>query len=422
MKEIIKWSAILAIAATAVFACTKPEPDPTPGPEPGPEVKAPVADFTYVVDGLKVTFTNKSTDAASYKWEFGDGETSKEASPVYEYAAAGEYKVTLTAANSKGETNKKEATVSVKGKVQAYFSATEIEGRAGAFGKGIKFDATSSANASSIVWDFGDGTSATEFVVDHIFPDYSTYTVKATVADADGATDVYTQDVTLVAKNELLKGGNFEEDDAAFWTWKSAVNPDWFGEDQFPGHDSWVPTFGYTADKPAAGQGGCFRADGSFQLTQASFNFTLYQAVELEAGDVVRFGLDMKWAAESCNDGLFWIGICNNEEAVATEAQDQNPNNEFYNVEMFNYWGAAATADWGDGGASVPAYDGNLEGTDAWVAANAELGMGYSGAESVEYTVVNGGTYYFYINYRNVWGNYWGKDVLLDNASLKIIL
>ena len=89
---------------------------------------------------------------------------------------------------------------------------------------------------------------------------------------------------------------------------------------------------------------------------------------------------------------------------------------------MFNYWAAAGTADWGDGGASVPAYDGNLEGTEAWNAANAELGMGYSGAESVEYTVQNSGTFYFYINYRNVWGNYWGKDVLLDNASLKIIL
>lgn len=421
MKKMLKWSAIFAIAAATIFACTKPEPDPTPDPTPGPEVKAPVADFDYVADGLTVTFTNKSTDATSYKWEFGDSETSKDASPVHEYAAAGEYTVTLTAANSKGETNKKEVKIAVKGKVQAYFSATEIEGRAGAFGKGVKFDATSSANATSIVWDFGDGTSATEFVVDHIFPDYSTYTVKATVSDADGATDTFTQDVTLVAKNELLKGGNFEEDDAAFWTFKTAVNPDWFGEDQFPGHDSWVPVFGYTADKPSAGQGGCFRANGEFQLTQAAFNFTLYQAVELEAGDVVRFGLDMKWAEESCNDGLFWIGICNSQEAVEAEGQD-GAGVESYMVEMFNYWAAAGTADWADGGPSVPAYDGNLEGTEAWNAANVELEMGYSGAESVEVTVENGGTYYFFINYRNVWGNYWGKDVLIDNASLKIIL
>lgn len=419
MKKTFKWSAILAIAAVAVFACTKPGTEDPVGPTPSGN--APKADFEYVVDGLTVTFTNKSTDATAYRWAFGDEETSKEASPVHEYAAAGEYTVSLTAANAQGETNKKEAKITVTGKVQAYFDCTDIEGRAGAFGKGIKFDASSSANASSIVWDFGDGTSATEFVVEHIFPEYTTYTVKATVSDAAGATDTYTQDVTLTAKNELLKGCGFEEDDASAWTFISSKNPDWFPEDQFQLADSWLPTFGYTVDKPTAGQGGCFRASAEQQPMQAAFNFTLYQAVELEAGDVVRFGLDMKWAAESCNDGLFWVGLCNSKDAVETEGQDAE-GVESYIVEMFNYWAAAGTADWGDGGASVPAYDGNLEGTDAWVAANTELEMGYSGAESVEVTIENGGTYYFFINYRNVWGNYWGKDVLLDNASLKIIL
>lgn len=419
MKNLFKWAAVIVIAATAFSACKGTDPEPQPQPEP--EVKAPVADFDYAADALKVTFTNKSTDATSYKWDFGDSETSKEASPVHEYAAAGDYTVTLTAANAKGVTNKKEVKISVKGKVQAYFAVSEIEGRAGAFGKALKFDATSSANAASIVWDFGDGTSSTEFVVEHKFPEYSTYTVTATVSDADGDSDVFSQEVTLVAKNELLKGGGMEEDDAQYWNFKSAVNPEWFGPDQFPSHDSWVPAFGYADDKPASGQGGCFRANGEFQLTQAAFNFTLYQAVELEAGDVVKLGLDMKWGENSCNNGLFWIGVCNNEEAVLTETQDA-AGNETHIVEMFNYWGAAATADWGVGGVSVPAYDGNLEGTEEWVAANEELAMGYSGVESTEFTIETGGTYYFFINYRNVWGNYWGVDVLLDNASLKVIL
>lgn len=421
MKSFIKVSAILGVAAMLVLACTKPAPAPTPDPEPTPAEK-PVADFTSAVDGLTVTFTNASKNATSYKWDFGDGETSKEASPKHEYASAGEYTVSLTAANADGATAKKEAKVTVAGKPQAYFTYTALEGRDGKYGKVIEFDATGSQNAESITWDFGDGTTATEFTVKHEFPEFGKYTVKATVKGLLGDTSEYSEEVEAVAKNELLKGCGFEEDDAQYWTFQTSVNPDWFGADQFPGLDSWIPEFGYSKDKPAAGEGACFRANGERQLTQAAFNFTVYQAVELSAGDVVKLGLDLKWGENSCNDGLFWIGICNNLDAVKGETQDTAADTETHIVEMFNYWAAAATADWGDGGPSVPAYDGNLEGTEDWIKANEELALGYSGAESTEFTVETGGTYYFFVNYRNVWGNYWGVDVLLDNASLKIIL
>lgn len=421
MKTIIKLSAIFGIAAMMVLSCKKETPTPTPDPKPTP-AEAPAADFTFVTDGLKVTFTNASKNATAYKWEFGDEETSKEASPVHEYASAGEYTVTLTAANAEGATAKKEAKVTVAGKAKAYFTATPLEGRDGKYGKILHFDATGSQNAVSIAWDFGDGTTGTEFTVDHEFPDFGKYTVKATVTGAGGDTDEYSAEVEAIAKNELLKGCGFEEDDAQHWTFKSSVNPSWFGPEQFPDVDSWLPTFGYAADKPAAGVNGCFRASAEHQVTQAAFNFTLYQAVELAPGDSVKIALDMKWLENSCNDGLYWIGLCSNKEAVETETQDTAAETETHMVEMFNYWAAAATADYGDGGASVPAYDGGLEGTEAWIQANTELGMGYSGPESASFKVEKGGTYYFFINYRNVWGNYWGVDVLLDNASCKVIL
>jgi subtilisin-like proprotein convertase family protein len=61
---------------------------------------APVAGFEASVDDLTVTFTNISSDSdgdiASYFWEFGDGNTSTEANPVYAYSEAGIYDVTLT--------------------------------------------------------------------------------------------------------------------------------------------------------------------------------------------------------------------------------------------------------------------------------------------------------------------------------------
>lgn len=57
--------------------------------------------FSYVADGFVVNFTNFSTGATEYLWEFGDGttETSTRRSPQYVYRAKGDYLVSLTAKN-----------------------------------------------------------------------------------------------------------------------------------------------------------------------------------------------------------------------------------------------------------------------------------------------------------------------------------
>ncbi|MBT8270640.1 MAG: carboxypeptidase regulatory-like domain-containing protein [Bacteroidia bacterium] len=60
----------------------------------------PVANFSHVVNPTnngEVTFTNTSTDADTYSWDFGDGVGSSTAvNPVYTYAATGLYDVVLT--------------------------------------------------------------------------------------------------------------------------------------------------------------------------------------------------------------------------------------------------------------------------------------------------------------------------------------
>ena len=77
----------------------------------------PVANFSDMVNGLAVSFTNSSTDTggtiSSYAWNFGDNSTSTAASPSHTYAAAGTYTVTLTVTDSTGATNTKSASVTV---------------------------------------------------------------------------------------------------------------------------------------------------------------------------------------------------------------------------------------------------------------------------------------------------------------------
>ena len=65
------------------------------------ETTCPSASFTVANDGCvapcEMVFTNGSQNAASYLWDFGDGNTSAEMHPRHAYTSAGSFTVTLTA-------------------------------------------------------------------------------------------------------------------------------------------------------------------------------------------------------------------------------------------------------------------------------------------------------------------------------------
>ncbi|HHG85218.1 MAG TPA: PKD domain-containing protein [Bacteroidetes bacterium] len=69
--------------------------------------KDPVACFTpnrlAVIPNKFVTFFNCSAEATSYKWDFGDGNTSTDASPFNAYTTKGTYNVSLEALNESGD-------------------------------------------------------------------------------------------------------------------------------------------------------------------------------------------------------------------------------------------------------------------------------------------------------------------------------
>lgn len=54
-------------------------------------------DFKYeITQPFTVSFTNLSSGVNSYKWDFGDGETSDKKNVTHVYASAGSYTITLT--------------------------------------------------------------------------------------------------------------------------------------------------------------------------------------------------------------------------------------------------------------------------------------------------------------------------------------
>src|SRR5690606_37172669 len=61
----------------------------------------PTAGFVSAINLADVQFTNQSSaNATTYSWDFGDGTTSTDASPMHTYTVDGIYTVTLTAHNA----------------------------------------------------------------------------------------------------------------------------------------------------------------------------------------------------------------------------------------------------------------------------------------------------------------------------------
>jgi PKD repeat protein len=65
-------------------------------------IPLPQAEFNSVISNRSVRFTNNSTNATNYFWEFGDSTTSSQRDPFHLYTNSGCYIVTLTVGNNCG--------------------------------------------------------------------------------------------------------------------------------------------------------------------------------------------------------------------------------------------------------------------------------------------------------------------------------
>ena len=100
----------------------------------------PTANFSSIVDGYTATFSNSSSNATSYSWDFGDGAMSTETDPVHTYAADGNYTVTLTAYDDAGNSGQTSQDVAIS---SATFSPSVLSD---ADGKAWRLDGEASYN------------------------------------------------------------------------------------------------------------------------------------------------------------------------------------------------------------------------------------------------------------------------------------
>lgn len=166
---------------------------------------------------------NATTEAgliASYKWVWGDGNTTtvlmgENQTVTKTWAKAGVFTMYLNVTDVANHTTSKAVTVTVKDTVKPTVKfSVKLNGTVVTSAKEnqtLTFDASASSDASGIgnyTWDFGDGSLAYGKEATHSFAAIKTFTVKLTVTDNAGnvANTTYSLKIESSARPDLRIG------------------------------------------------------------------------------------------------------------------------------------------------------------------------------------------------------------------------
>jgi PKD repeat protein len=216
-------SYVVTVTVTDSFGCVSPAIGVAGNPVVvyGPTA-APVVDANPACLGTAQTFTaNASLGSGvyTYLWNFGNGDTSTAANPVYTYPARGSYTVTVTVTCSFGCLSGPIGVVTNPVEVNGPDAAPTVDAEPVC----LETQQTFMANASlgqppyTYLWNFGNGDTSTAANPLYEYPADGSYTVTVTVTDsfgcvygpvalASGPVDVYgpTAAPTVVANPECL--------------------------------------------------------------------------------------------------------------------------------------------------------------------------------------------------------------------------
>jgi PKD repeat protein len=264
---------------------------------------------------LEYTFTNSSTGATSFEWNFGDGNTSTEESPTHVYESANMYTVTLTATNDSNLSTELTKTINILAPVTAGFTS-QVD--ANDYRTFTFMDA--SEGAEMLLWEFGDGFQFTGMNPSHTYAEDGIYTVTLTATSITGNTDVETEEI-VVSEGFVVQvlNGTFDEftvntgDNADAWdmtpnstvvdndgnTVDSPFDPLWDNG----ALDSWLEGF-YGDGSEQAGS----TSDGNNGTRGAKLDETgrrLYQVVTVQQGETYTFSIDARTTAGGITSEVF---------------------------------------------------------------------------------------------------------------------
>jgi PKD repeat protein len=179
----------------------------------------PIVDFvgapTNGLVPLTVYFTNLTTGATSFTWDFGDGDTSTDEDPSHTFTNAGSYTITLTAA-SPGGTNALTWTnyvvVTNLPLPTVDFAASPTNGFAPLT---VAFSNLTSG-ATNYAWSFGDGNTSASEQPANTYTNPGAYAVTLIVVGPGGTNTLSRSSYILVAPLPVITTYGVSEDEFAF--------------------------------------------------------------------------------------------------------------------------------------------------------------------------------------------------------------
>lgn len=238
-------------------------------------VAAPQASFTATqATDSSFQFANTSSNATSYFWDFGDGNTSTMPNPLHTYAADSIYSVTLIASGICGvDTFILELAVFLP--PVAAFTANGTEGCAPFT---VQFTSLSSAGVTAHNWVFPGGTpiSSTEVNPVVVYETPGMYSVLLGVSSPGGQNSVFLPDYIIVGGLPDV-AFSFNTDTSSVTFTNASQNA-----------DSYLWDFGDGSSSPDASPTHNYASSGSFQVvltaTNACGESSVTQTVTITSG------------------------------------------------------------------------------------------------------------------------------------------
>lgn len=127
----------------------------------------------------RIFINNNSTDAISFKWDFGDGSDFMfDSIPIHSYSSEGRYTIKLVVESATGHRDSSSISILVDNTIRANFTYLGDK-----LGDSIYFSNQSTNGANTFLWTFGDGQTSIEENPKHVFNNIGKYNVTLVVSN-----------------------------------------------------------------------------------------------------------------------------------------------------------------------------------------------------------------------------------------------